>query len=231
MPYCPKCDMEFVEGITVCSDCGGPLLASREEAAAQDDVRQERERFMQEEAKKALAAELHGACQKCGMSPAAPSSPYVNRQQKYEDLKSSASAFLLVGGALTAVSVLCWSGILSLPIAASGRILTQSVLTAMGLVFLFIAFKTSQSAKQAAAGIEEENARTSSLIDWFCRTYTSAGLDEVILRSEPDLSAEELSLRRFDLISDYLVTHHDLPDPAYVEALCEEIYSRMYERD
>ena len=32
MPYCPRCDMEFVEGVTVCSDCGGPLLASEEEA-------------------------------------------------------------------------------------------------------------------------------------------------------------------------------------------------------
>ena len=30
MPYCPKCDMEFVEGITVCSDCGGPLVESEE---------------------------------------------------------------------------------------------------------------------------------------------------------------------------------------------------------
>lgn len=34
MPYCPKCDMEFIDGITVCSDCGGPLLSSPEEAKA-----------------------------------------------------------------------------------------------------------------------------------------------------------------------------------------------------
>jgi transcriptional regulator with XRE-family HTH domain len=32
MPYCPKCDMEFVEGIKVCSDCGGPLVESKEVA-------------------------------------------------------------------------------------------------------------------------------------------------------------------------------------------------------
>ena len=30
MPYCPKCDMEFVEGITACTDCGGPLYESEE---------------------------------------------------------------------------------------------------------------------------------------------------------------------------------------------------------
>ena len=32
MPYCPKCDMEFVEGIEKCSDCGGPLFESKEAA-------------------------------------------------------------------------------------------------------------------------------------------------------------------------------------------------------
>ena len=30
MPYCPKCDMEFVDGITTCSDCGGDLVESQE---------------------------------------------------------------------------------------------------------------------------------------------------------------------------------------------------------
>ena len=30
MPYCPKCDMEFIDGITICSDCGGPLAESKE---------------------------------------------------------------------------------------------------------------------------------------------------------------------------------------------------------
>ena len=34
MPYCPKCDMEFIKGVTVCSDCGGSLFESKEEALA-----------------------------------------------------------------------------------------------------------------------------------------------------------------------------------------------------
>ena len=34
MPYCPKCDMEFVEGVSFCSDCKGPLLSSPQEAKA-----------------------------------------------------------------------------------------------------------------------------------------------------------------------------------------------------
>lgn len=32
MPYCPKCDMEYVDGIDICPDCNEPLVESREEA-------------------------------------------------------------------------------------------------------------------------------------------------------------------------------------------------------
>ena len=57
MPYCPKCDMEFVEGITVCSDCGGPLVESKEVADAmkkaeaetrEEEMRQKYEELMKE---------------------------------------------------------------------------------------------------------------------------------------------------------------------------------------
>ena len=43
MPYCPKCDMEFVDGITTCSDCGGDLVESQEayEAAMREKKKQQ----------------------------------------------------------------------------------------------------------------------------------------------------------------------------------------------
>ena len=235
MPYCPRCDMEFVEGVTVCSDCGGPLLASEEEAKA---MKAQMEKEMEERRKEAAASVLgdrspeelaEAAAKAQAQARAASPGVYVNRRQKYDDLKSSASAFYLVGGALALVSVLLWTGIVHLPMAASGRILTQSVLTVMGAAFLIIAVKSSKSAREMSSGIEEEQKRTQEIIGWFCDTYTGAGLDTESLRTEPEISGEELSLRRFDLIQDYLITGRDLPDAAYVEALCEEIYGKLYE--
>ena len=52
MPYCPKCDMEFVDGITTCTDCGSPLVGSKEEAEA---MKQE---AMEEARKKAAEMEM-----------------------------------------------------------------------------------------------------------------------------------------------------------------------------
>lgn len=64
MPYCPKCDMEFVDGITTCSDCGGPLVASKEEA---DRLKREeqlkRQKEQQNLTQEMLSMEMNGAVQ------------------------------------------------------------------------------------------------------------------------------------------------------------------------
>ena len=49
MPYCPRCDMEFVDGITVCTDCGGPLVESEEAARAMKIKEQEEQLLRQQE--------------------------------------------------------------------------------------------------------------------------------------------------------------------------------------
>ena len=46
--------MEFVDGITTCSDCGGPLVASKEEA---DRLKRE-EQLKQQEEQQRLAQEM-----------------------------------------------------------------------------------------------------------------------------------------------------------------------------
>lgn len=93
MPYCPKCDMEFIEGITACSDCGGLLLESKESDSTD---------------------KAHGISQM--------GSPYiyVTKSQKYSDLKSSAASFLLVGSALTILAVLCWMNVITAHLIIKG---------------------------------------------------------------------------------------------------------------
>lgn len=241
MPYCPKCDMEFVDGITTCTDCGGPLVESKEVADAMKKKQQEEEYARQRaqfEAMQAAMAQQAAAAAARGEDPDVPrrrvvrNEPdhvYIKKSQKYDDLKSSASAFLLVGGVLTAACVLCWTGIISLPLAGLGKYLMQGVLTVMGIGFLIIGLKSMSAAKSVSGEVKQEEQATRDLVNWFTSTYTAQQIDRQIMHDYGDMDPEELSLKRFYLIHDLIIVNQDLHNESYLDLLCEEIYSKMFE--
>ena len=222
MPYCPKCDMEFIEGITVCSDCGEGLVESKEVAAAMKTQEPETEAARP-------AAEEGGEWDEADeTAPPRIAQVYVTNAQKYDDLKSSAAAFFLIGGVMAVGSVLCWLGFIKLPFAGSSQILSQSVTTVLGLVFLYIGFKSDKSAKAIHAQIGEEEMVTGQLIEWFIGSYSADELDQRIVREYGELSPEEHSLKRFSLIEDILITNHDITNQSYVDSLVDEIYGEVF---
>lgn len=216
MPYCPKCDMEFIDGITTCSDCGGPLVASKEVA---DAMKEEAE-----QAVKAMAAEAEKP-QPRAIRPRI----YVKKSQQYDDFKSSASAFYAIGAAALAFAALGWTGILPLPTTGLSRMLSLVVITLMGAGSLGVAISSSRSAKAISGQIREEEETTRQLTEWFITNYSGEQLDEQIFQDYGTLSPEEQSLKRFDLIQDLIITNHDITDQAYVDLLSEEIYGKLYE--
>lgn len=240
MPYCPKCDMEFVDGITACSDCGGALVASKEIADAMKKQESEEANARRQAEYEALRAEfdtagaemdgsiLKNQAEKPAGAPVRPQ-VYVKKSQHYDDLKSSASAFALVGGILLIFSVLCWMKVINLPMAGISRIISQTVMTILGIGSLTVAVSSAKSAKAVGAQIADEENTTRELIQWFTDSYHGDGLDEQILNEAGELAPEELSLKRFELIQDILVTSHDLTNQAYVEFLAEDIYVRLYQ--
>lgn len=244
MPYCPKCDMEFIDGITTCSDCGGALVASKEVADAMKKQEQEEALARSQaeyEAMKAdygmAGADSIGAADGEALADQAENSGrinthtrvYVKKSQQYEDLKSSASAFVLVGGILLVFSALCWANVVKLPLAGTSRIISQTVMTVLGLASLVVAVHSARSAKAVSGQIADEENVTRQLIDWFTGSYTGDQLDSQILAESGELVPEELSLKRFELIQDILITSHDISDQAYVDLIAEDIYGKLYQ--
>lgn len=249
MPYCPKCDMEFVEGVQVCTDCGGKLFASIEEAkAAQEEAEKQAMKEFLSQVKEELALEneelgeeeiseeefkekLLAASNAPKRQPVPPSTVYVKKSERYQDMKSSASAFLLVGGAALLLSALIFTGII--PIAGSRRISFGGLLAVMGIACLAVCVKTKKDAAGMKAEADKENEETEALIRWFLEKHTAEEIDQTLAQEqaqdkEMELSPEELSLKRFSLIQDYLATEKDLPDQTYIDALSEEIYGRLW---
>lgn len=378
MPYCPKCDMEFIDGITTCTDCGGPLVESEEaykkemqkkmerayqQRAAQAQKFYQADNLMQremplsqaeegavrtpdsfsipvmdlnfgapeperdpvltpaqiiqetiskkewkkqtpksftkeerlllraaaadqyaaflrrEEAKRLLGTYSrgpaqprpasdavrmpsdHGVAFHRGMMPndapvlsqqadpaqedpsgqrrgeeaparqsRAPqvSNLYVSASQKMEDRRSSSIAFLFVGGVIFAFSVLCWCGIVKLPMSGFSRSFTQGILTAMGLVFLGVSFKAHTSIKELDGQAEAEQTRNQELIRWFTDNWSGEELDHAIQSAESGLEQQEIELRRYALIQYRVVKEKQLTDQAYVDFIVEEIYNALY---
>lgn len=226
--YCPKCDMEFIDGITICTDCGGPLVESKETADAMKQKEQEMALIKEQMEAPTFSDEESEALEASSPKPVQPAKVYVDKAEKYEDLKSSASAFLLVGSLLVVFSLLCWTGIVRLPMQGASKLIFQGALLLMGCFSLGVFLNTSKSAKRLAPEIDAEKHQTDELIKWFLDTYSGDAVDKEIPDFQ-ELSQEEQSLKRFQIIQDYLITGKDLPDPAYVDALSEEIYSKLYE--
>lgn len=241
MPYCPKCDMEFIDGITICTDCGGLLCESKE---AVDAIR----RSEQQAAKEDLydgedLSDFDKDIQKLSEAPVLPhesikkaaearaeSRAYMTKRQRYDDMSSSISAFLSIGVIFLAFGLLCWIGIIELPLAAGALLVFKVVLTGMGIGCLIVAVVTKNSAATMLKAADIEDVQTKELLRWFVDTHTAKQMDEELLREDPTLDENELYLQRFELIQDHLITEHDLPDQDYVDFLCEEIYGRVFEK-
>lgn len=239
MKYCPDCDMEFIDSVQTCTDCGkilvdkdkyfeGKAAREAEEAKAEEDRRREMLESMTEEEKEAMKEAMEEAEQQTrGRHRGAIPEPtvYVTRAERYEDLKSSASAFWIVGAALIILAVAGWAGILPV------NIILKLMFTVLAAVSLFIAWKTGEDAKTVKGQIKEETEVTEQLIKWFLENYTPEQIDEVITRENGELQDEVLALKRIAFIQDIYITQYDLADQGYVDALAEEVYGQLFEDD
>lgn len=250
MPYCPKCDMEFVEGVTVCTDCGGPLYESEEAAMA---ARKEAEEKALEKARQDLmealileGEDLDGpeggtegeedplkALARRTRKEIPQTGVYVKKSARFQDMKSSAQAFFLLGGAALAAALLCFLKII--PLAGSAWPIITAAAALFGAACLAVGVKTLKEAASLKTEAARENKETDALVSWFLTTYSAEEIDrqlqsdaEAAKDSLDTYSPEELSLKRYGLIQDLLITQKDLPDQSYVDLLCEEIYNRMF---
>ena len=66
-------------------------------------------------------------------------------------------------------------------------------------------------------------------ICWFLDSYTARDIDEAVIRENGVLRPEVLALKRMNYIQDCFITHYDLVDQSYVDALSEDIYAKLYD--
>ena len=234
MPYCPKCDMEYIDGITICNDCKGPLVPSKEMITPSGPP------------VRSSGTTVSAAIPQENAGPSDNDSPdrsddesgivtygrtYIKKADQYQDLRSSFLAFLVVGGLLLAAAVLSLTGILRLPFASSSKIVYEVVMIILSLGAFAVAVQSLTSARRIQSHIQEEESVTSQLIEWFLNHHDAKTIDYQLTMEGgfEDLAPEEQDLKRYELIQDIFLITHDISDESYVEHLAEEIYTKIYQ--
>ena len=247
--YCPKCDMDFVDGVTICSDCGGELVDKEEytlKMQAEAEAKAEAEKLEREKAAekmKAMMAQMaeegadaaaeseldgtaafsnrKGALRRMSVEPAT----YVHQKDKYTDNKSSAVAFFIVGIILCAVAVLAWMDIIKLGLPFN---IASSAFAALCLV---LAFATNNKANKMKGSIKEEDNLHDDVMSSFLEKHTAEEIDAKINKSDLDVeyNEEEIALERLNVIQDMLTIDHDVPDAAFAAEMAEDLYAKIFE--
>lgn len=233
--YCPKCDMEFVDGVTVCTDCGSELVdketwmaeqaaLAEEKARKEEEEREEKAREIKEKLENVTQEDVQQFKERAEAYREMMAEPatYVNKKDKYDDNKSSAGALLIVGIILAVVAVLMWAGV----IMDLGLIM-KIALTAFAVVCLLGAGISFKNAEKYKKSIETEEDEEKALIEKFLSEHSREEVEDAT--SGSSLGDEELSLERMNYIQDKLMTENDITDKAYASMIAEEIYVKMFE--
>lgn len=255
MPWCPECKSEYKEGITICADCGAPLVASFEDIDKvvenphnhdniKDLVSYEADESLKEMDIKNTYADIMSG-DKNIFEEDGPEDytdakamkvskkiykPYIKASQRAEEYKSSAYALLLVGGAGIVVLFLSLLGIIPLKVAENIRAVGFIAMLVMFIAFIVVGVKSLVEAKTIDALSDVEDALTDSITDYFKEKYTSDSLDKEVF-SDKDylLSEEEKFFKREETIRSMITIKFGDLDEAFLDNETERIYNMIFE--
>ena len=146
---------------------------------------------------------------------------YITPEKRYEDHKSTGYVFLILGIAGLAATILCWLGILSLP-------LNQFQL--MILLVMFIAFTgfgiwSFKKASAIASTITSENDKVAAMRKWILENRENFCVSDLT-----GLSGSEAYFQREQDIHDAIVNQFPEIEESLLELFVEETYQALFEQ-
>ncbi len=220
MAWCPECKCEYVEGITVCADCGCNLvkeLPDLEDTADMAVVWEEESgteslgdfEFDEEEIKPAY----HHV--------------YVNNEEKAEDSRTSAYALLGVGCLGFVFVILFFCGIIDMNMSLTGKYMFTGVMGVLFVLFMIMGVVSLRNSRILTGKAHKEKNLTIEIKKWCVTNMEREKIDQ-----ELELSGvqEELKyFQRIDCMKQMIVRQFMNLDEAYLDRLIEEVYPEIFE--
>lgn len=226
MPWCPKCETEYREGITVCADCGSTLVEDLSSSPQISEAQSLEEAFqnMSEEEAAAFFEETKKEAMERRKRLAESPGLYVESSKKAQDFKSGGLSLLFVGGLGLIFVLLVLFDVIPLHMNLFSKYLIIGVMGAMFILFIVMGFLSVKSYKKFEIKASEEDNLTKNLTAW-CKENLK---QEIIDTDIEEASEELLYFQRTEKMKEIICNKFMNLDAAFLDSFIDDIYPEIF---
>ena len=233
MPWCPKCETEYREGILTCADCGSTLIdelkdlhtssndtfepsfLTTEESPLDEMSPEEVLAFMEESKKEAMERR-----KRVEEGPGL----YIESSKKAQDFKSGGFSLLFVGSLGFIFILMVLFGIIPLPMNLFSKYLVICVMGALFILFIVMGILSMKSYKKFEIKASEEDNLTQNLTVWVKDNIKKDVIDNDLEEANEEL----LYFLRTEKMKELITSKFLNLDAAFLDSFIDDIYPDIF---